>query len=171
MDTLSHGLWGSIVFGRRNKRDFWWSFFFGVSPDIFSFGVFTFANLFLFEERTFGRPELADIPTYVHTLYNITHSFVVWAIVFALVWAIMRKPFLPMFAWPLHIILDIFTHSTDFFPTPFLWPVTEYRFDGVSWGAPAIFFTNLFLLALSYAIWAIRWYIRKKRLANTRFGA
>ena len=41
MDIISHGLWGGIAFGRKRRSLFWWSFGFGVMPDLFSFGIFT----------------------------------------------------------------------------------------------------------------------------------
>ncbi|PJE74572.1 MAG: hypothetical protein COV01_00895 [Candidatus Taylorbacteria bacterium CG10_big_fil_rev_8_21_14_0_10_41_48] len=168
MDIISHGLWGSIAFGRRNRRDFWLSFFFGISPDFFSFGIFSLANLFNFEEHGFGRPTLSSIPNYVHYLYDVTHSLVIFFVIFVLVWAIVRRPIWPMLAWPLHILLDIFTHSTEFFPTPFLWPLVAYRFDGVSWGTPSIFFTNIALLIFAYGMWLLQKRIRRQKVLRAQ---
>ena len=168
MDIISHGLWGSIAFGRKNKRDFWLGFIFGISPDLFSFSIFSFVNLFRIGERSFGIMDPSSIPIYVHDLYNMTHSLIVFSVVFALVWMIIKRPLWPMLAWPLHILLDIFTHSTEFFPTPFLWPLVSYRFDGVSWGTPAIFFTNLALLVFAYSMWLIQRYLRKKKLIKIK---
>lgn len=162
MDILSHGLWGGLAFGRKNKRDFWLSFLFGISPDLFSFGIFTLANIF--SHGVSGRPELSDIPAYVSSLYNLTHSFVVFAIVFAIVWMVLKKPLWTMLAWPLHIAVDIFTHSTDFFPTPFLWPLVSYRFDGVSWSIPSIFFTNWALIVAAFVMWYMQKELRKKKV-------
>jgi hypothetical protein len=36
MDVISHGLWGGVAFGRKNKKYFWWSFGFGIMPDLLS---------------------------------------------------------------------------------------------------------------------------------------
>lgn len=58
-----------------------------------------------------------------------------------------------MLAWPLHILIDIPTHTAEFFPTPFLWPVSNFHVDGISWGNPFIFYPDLILLVLSYLIW------------------
>ena len=165
MDTLSHGLWGGVAFGRRSRRDFWLSFAFGVAPDLLSFGVFTVDRLL---RSGFSRPELGDVPVYVAPLYDVTHSFVTFAVAFAIVWAIRRKPLWAMLAWPLHIVLDIFTHSSDFFPTPFLWPLVDYRFDGVSWGTPAVFFTNWALLVAALALWRIQRRIRARNAERLR---
>lgn len=113
----------------------------------------------MFSFGGFGRPEEVNIPSFVHDLYNITHSFVIFALVFAIVWLILKHPFWEMSAWAFHIFLDVFTHSTDFFPTPYAWPFDYMVVDGISWGTPSIFFTNIFFLALIYAVY---WH-RKKR--------
>ena len=157
MDILSHGLWGGVIWGRKNKRSFWLSFFFGITPDFFSFGIFFIVRMFSF--GGFGRPEEVNIPSFVHHLYNITHSFVIFALVFAIVWLILKRPVWEMSAWAFHIFLDIFTHSTDFFPTPYAWPFHHQFINSISWGTPSIFFTNIFFLTLIYAVY---WY-RKKR--------
>ena len=162
MDIVSHGLWGSVAFGRKNRRLFWLAFFFGIMPDLFSFGIFFIERILTgnisFEHS--GPPDPALIPAYVDTLYNFTHSLVIFALVFGIVWFFCKQPFIPLLAWCFHIVLDIFTHSSAFFPTPFLWPISEYRFDGVSWGHPSIFIPNLILLALAY-IW---FFIRKRKV-------
>ena len=45
------------------------------------------------------------IPTYVYHAYNVTHSLVIFAAAFALVWMIRRKCPWVMGAWGLHILL------------------------------------------------------------------
>jgi hypothetical protein len=67
-------------------------------------------------------------------LYQISHSLFVFSAAFGLVWLIRRRPVLEMLGWPLHILIDIPSHTLRFFPTPFLWPVSSYHFDGISWG-------------------------------------
>ncbi len=39
MDIVSHGLWGSIAFGRKSRSSFWLAFVIGMAPDLFSFGI------------------------------------------------------------------------------------------------------------------------------------
>ncbi|MCX6780078.1 MAG: hypothetical protein NT034_02775 [Candidatus Magasanikbacteria bacterium] len=123
-------------------------------PDLFSFGILTVATTLGLSPRPDwgGHPSNASVPTYVHSLYNITHSLVIFAAIFAVVWMVRRKPFLPMLAWGLHILFDIPTHSTDFFPTPFLWPFSSFKVNGVPWSHPIIFFPEIILLAIFY-IW------------------
>lgn len=153
MDVISHGLWGGILVGRKNKKEFLTAFAFGVGPDVLSFGIFTamtVLGLASGPDWSGGPPDPRLIPQYVHMLYNITHSLLVFLFVFVLVWAFRKRPFLPMLAWAFHILLDIPTHSTDFFATPFLWPISEYRINGIPWGHPYIFFPNLILLVGFY---------------------
>ena len=159
MDIVSHGLWGGIAFGRKNLRSFSLACFFGVLPDLFSFGLLHVAVLLGLAERPRFSPEPPDpslIPAYVHQLYNITHSLVVFLTMFALLWVVFRKPIWEALGWGLHILLDIFTHSYRFFPTPFLWPISDFKIDGWPWGMPAVFIPNVILLVLFYAWFFLR---------------
>ncbi len=157
MDTLSHGLYAGIAFGRRSKRDYLTAFLFGIGPDILSFGPF-FLGAILGLEDWPGRgaePPSSDlIPGFVYLLYDFTHSFLIYALFFALLWWLGRKSFaLLTLGWPLHILVDIPTHSAIFFPTPFLWPISNFYIDGHPWGSPEIFLPNVVLLVGLYAYW------------------
>lgn len=153
MDTLSHGLWGGIAFGRKRRLDFWIAFLFGVLPDILSFGVFISGSwLGIFDHPDFSsgkHPDPSEIPAFVHISYDITHSLVIFLLVLAAVLLIRKKIYWPMFAWPLHILYDIPTHSSEFFPTPFLWPVSDFHVNGIAWSNPVIFIPNVVLLTIS----------------------
>jgi len=165
MDILSHGLYGGITLGRKSKRSFWTAFFYGIFPDAFAFGL-PISHL-LFSMITGGEADFIrgpedgyrNIPTYVFSLYDISHSLVIFTAMFLLVSAIRRRPPWEMLAWGLHIVMDIFTHSDRFFPTPFLWPLSDFYVNGISWGSPAIFIPNVTLLAIAYGYW---WYTRRK---------
>jgi hypothetical protein len=164
MDIISHGLYGGIAFGRKTKISYWKAFFFGVMPDLFSFGIlFALSILSLSSGPDFhsGPPDPASIPSYVHHLYNITHSLVTVVVVFCLMWFIQGKPVIELLAWPLHILVDIPTHSSTFFPTPFLWPLSDFHVDGISWGNPYIFIPNVVFLAILY-LW---FYFSKRKSA------
>lgn len=160
MDFLSHGLWGGIALGRASRRSFWLAFVFGMAPDLCSFGL-VFADGLLTHGLDFFNglghpPDAAQIPAYVNQLYDATHSLPVFALVFALVWWLRKRPLMELGAWGLHIVVDVFTHSAKFFPTPFLWPLSDAHVDGVPWSEPAIFFTNVGLLVGVYAWFFIR---------------
>jgi len=154
MDIFSHGLWGGISFGRKNKKDFWLAFFIGMMPDLLSFGILTLAIIFGWSVRPDwgGHPMDATIPSYVHFLYNITHSLVVFILIFLAVYIFKKGPFWPMLAWGLHILMDIPTHTTEFFATPFLWPLSSVRVNGISWGHPIIMVPDIILLCILY-VW------------------
>ena len=165
MDILSHGLYGSVTFGRKNRLSFWLSFFFGIAPDLFSFGFYTagtWIGLFDHPDWSSGNhPDPSQIPLFVHTFYNYTHSLVIFALIFGLVWLVRRKPLWVMAGWGLHILVDIPTHSAEFFPTPFLWPISSFSVDGHPWSSPEIFIPNILLLCVLYAWFYI---IKPRRL-------
>lgn len=166
MDIISHGLWGGIAFGRANKVNFFLSVLFGLLPDLFSFGIFTVLIWLGIESRIdwlVDIPPMSAIPNYVHWLYNITHSLIVASVVILLILILNKKKYIwPLFAWPLHIFFDIFSHSVDFFPTPWLWPIKNYYFDGIAWNTPWVFFSNWGLLSIIYIVFGISILNKKK---------
>jgi hypothetical protein len=164
MDIVSHGLYGGAAFGRKNKKDFWTTFFIGMSPDLLSFGIFWVSSFLGFSNApTFhsGHPDPSMFPQYLQAFYNATHSLVMFLCVFLIIWVIRKKPYWLLAAWGLHIIVDIPTHSYQFFPTPFLWPISNFKVNSLSWGDPRIFISNLLILAVVYSIWF--WYWKKKK--------
>lgn len=167
MDIFSHGLYSGGLFGRKSKYSYWLAFFFGIAPDLFSFGIFTatvWLGLVSGPDWSAGLPDPTTIPTYVHRLYDVTHSLVVFIAVFGVVWFFRRKPLWELLGWGLHIVVDIGTHSLRFFPTPFLWPISDYSFDGWPWSSPEIFIPNVIILIAIYGSW---WYSTKKKRTST----
>jgi hypothetical protein len=147
-------LWGGIAFGRRSRPSFWLAFVFGIAPDLLSFGILYAAVAVGTAERpdfSHGTPPESSIPQYVHALYDVTHSFLVFLLVFLLVWRILGRPLWELAAWGLHVLVDVPTHSSAFFATPVLWPVAGWKFDGWQWMTPGILIPNYVLLALCYA--------------------
>ena len=141
MDTLSHALWGKGLFGYRKYR--WYSFLFGALPDLFSFGIYFIYSIFFASTPIMGRPTRSEIPEWVYSLYDISHSLVIASIFIFIAYKINKEFAFPMLAWPAHIILDFFTHSIEFFPTPILWPISDFKFDGIPWSNPIVFFANV----------------------------
>tara|TARA_B100000686_G_C16365288_1_gene749776 strand:- start:229 stop:693 length:465 start_codon:yes stop_codon:yes gene_type:complete len=141
MDTLSHALWGKGLFGYRKYR--WLSFLFGALPDLFSFGIyFLFVIITKPLNLQFSKPELDEIPIWVFSLYDFSHSLIVAIIFILIIFKINKDLCFAMLAWPFHIILDFFTHSIQYFPTPIFWPISNYRFDGIPWSNPYIIAIN-----------------------------
>lgn len=159
MDIISHGLWGGVILGREKRKIFLWSFVFSILPDLLSEGTmfsliyFGASNMPSFEQ---GHPNITEFPLYAQNFYNVTHSLVIFAIVFVLIWLIRKKPFLPLIAWGIHILIDIPTHSLNLFPTPFLWPVSNFKFNGIAWDNLIILIPNVVLLLIFYGIWLYR---------------
>jgi hypothetical protein len=171
MDIISHALWGSITFGRKNKKSFWLAFILGMAPDLLSFGVLMVVTLIgngVKLDFSHGPPDPNLVPGYIHTLYDITHSFITFGVIFLILWAIFKRPIWEFTAWGLHILMDIGTHATSFFPTPFLWPFVKYRVNGIPWSHPIILIPDVIILIILY-VWyfLMRPRIRKNKV-NTR---
>ena len=167
MDILAHTLWttavarkGNIEGGKKKKSfkvNLIWTAFFGIFPDLFAFTlpfVFSFYKV-ITGQQVFGsfstRHQVADGFNLSHTLYQYSHSLVLWILVFLIVWFIFKRPRLELLGWALHILIDIPSHSILFFPTPFLFPISTYVFPyGVAW-------SNLYFMILNYTVLAILW--------------
>ncbi len=161
MDILSHGGWSAIVYASRPRRSVWLAVFFGIAPDLISFSPHFITEGIAYHLRRFGPPDIASIPTYIFTLYNLTHSLIVWIAVSLIICLILRRVVWELGAWGLHIAIDIFSHDITFFPTPFLWPLNGFTFDGISWGKPWFLLTNYALLLITGALVILR---RRKKL-------
>ena len=150
MDTLSHALWGKGLFGYRKYGSY--AILFGTLPDLLSFGLYFLYNIiFNFTSLTMGKPAIEEIPNWVFILYDFSHSLIIALLFISVVFIYNKKILFPMLAWPFHIFLDIFTHSTDYFPTPFLWPLSNFRFNGIPWSEPYIWFGNFLCIAFLFA--------------------
>jgi hypothetical protein len=159
MDILAHGLWGGAVFGW--KRKYLLAFLFGMLPDLLAFGPFFIYRL-LSGALKLGKPEIALIPPAVFTAYNFSHSLLTAAAILPLVrFVISKELYLSACAYPLHILLDIPTHDKTFFPTPFLFPISNLRIDGISWGNKYFMLGNYAALLTVYFMY-FRYKTKKK---------
>ncbi|MDD5645149.1 MAG: hypothetical protein PHO00_06865 [bacterium] len=159
MDIFSHGLWGYALFGRRGLG--WLACFFGVFPDLVSFGILTVINI-TNGSFQFGKPDPAVIPTWTFISYDWSHSLVIALITVFIVWKFNKLIAFTMLAWIFHILLDIPTHSKEFFPTKFLWPLSDIAFNGISWGTPWIWLSNAGGLSVVYGIMVYKHYKKGK---------
>ena len=151
MDTFSHALWGKGLFGYRKYR--WFSLLFGAIPDLLSFGLYFLYNLITNPfNMELGKPDISEIPIWVFKLYDFSHSIIIAFIFIIIVFKINKDFCFPMLAWPFHIILDFFTHSIQYFPTPIFWPISDYRFDGVPWSNPCIMIINFIGIFLIFIL-------------------
>lgn len=172
MDILAHTLWAgagakaaNAVAKKDNKKfhiSVGWAAFFGVFPDLFAFTI-PFASRFYYilfggvgAGSLFGRPVAVEGQfqggfSLAQNLYQYSHSLVIWALVFAIVWAIFKRPRYELLGWALHILIDIPSHVIDFFPTPFLFPLSDYRFPyGIQW-------SNQWYMIINYSLLLLIW--------------
>jgi len=104
------------------------------------------------------------------TLYLFSHSLAVFIAVFGVTWLVRRRLALAMLAWPLHILMDIPSHRAGMYGTPFLWPFSSYRFDGVSWGRPRFMLLNYTLIASAYLLLFAWWLFSSRRSRSQKSG-
>ncbi|MGA8514749.1 MAG: hypothetical protein WB821_08250 [Burkholderiaceae bacterium] len=82
-----------------------------------------------------------------HHLHCTLHSAIVAGMVTLLLWVVLRVLWIPLLGWWSHIVIDIFTHSADFYPAPVLYPITQRGFDGLAWNTPWFLALNYLALA------------------------
>jgi hypothetical protein len=169
MDILAHGLWGGLAFCPQGRRKYLTAVALGMAPDFFSFGLFHVTHPEWMVNRLAGEisgpPPLSLLPAYVFHAYNITHSIIVWTMVVIVLWSLAKNPPWLLAVWGLHIICDIPTHATSYFPTPFLWPFSTPFVDGISWATPEFLIANYTALITAYA--AMAFYVRRRRTATS----
>jgi membrane-bound metal-dependent hydrolase YbcI (DUF457 family) len=173
MDVLAHTLWTNAVFHlkyKNQRRLRYLAAFFGVAPDLVGFApIFIYIFYHAIAVGHFTNP-MTDAflsnhwtARFASEAYNYTHSLVIFVATFGLVLIIgniVKKIqsqenyrfwfFWPMLGWALHILIDIPSHK-GFYETPFLFPLSNARFDhGVPWAHPVYMAINYSLLILVY---------------------
>lgn len=144
MDYLAHPLWTRAVYNKAEHP--WWGAFWGVFPDTISWVPFFFYRLFT---GGGGMPSVV-LPAWMDFLYGISHSVIVFGVVIGVIYILKKRIPMYMWGWLLHISIDVPTHAAERWPTPFLWPISEVKFPGVSWGTEWFMIANYLLLALVY---------------------
>jgi len=89
-----------------------------------------------------------------HHLHCIGHSAVVAGVVTLLLWKLRGALWLPLLGWWSHIVIDVFTHSADFYASPVLYPFTERGFDGIAWNTPWFLVLNYTAL-VGVGVWLL----------------
>jgi hypothetical protein len=165
MDFFAHGLWAGAAGAAANRKlkrklSLIQAVIWGVFPDAFAFLPVVAVALWF---RRPGEPitpgilfrgrllDLLPRSLRPEVLYQFSHSLVVFLPVFFLLWLLFRRPLLAMLAWPLHILMDIPTHGGGTYRTPFLWPLSSYRFSGIWWSRRWFMILNYSLIAAAYA--------------------
>ena len=175
MDIISHALWSGALFEsiniklKKRKFSFWKAAFFGMFPDIISFVIPFIIFLIIIIPQTglnfLSINNAIESPPYssiIEILYNISHSLIIFSIVFLLIWLIFRKPIWILFGWLLHILIDIPTHLLSHFATPLLWPLSNFKINGIIyWREPLFMIVDIILLIIVY--WIIFSIERRKK--------
>ena len=180
MDTLAHALWAGagLALARRRwpitGRTVALTVALAALPDVFHllpiigawlFGGGSLAALWAYAIAVPGQePALPPLVIlWSHKLHCVAHSAIVAGAVTLLLWAVRRALWVPLLGWWSHIVIDVFTHSVDYYPSPVLYPITERGFDGLAWNTP-------WFLALNYAaLFATGlWLLRHRRIEHER---
>ncbi|OGZ45432.1 MAG: hypothetical protein A3C84_00210 [Candidatus Ryanbacteria bacterium RIFCSPHIGHO2_02_FULL_48_12] len=175
MDIFSHGLWAVAAAKAAKQKtarpvSLWFAAFWGMFPDLFAFSFFFFWMFWNIAANGWAvndfprpdaiepiRPEVAQMSFLSHRLYDFSHSVIVFLVIFFVIWLIRHRPSWEMIGWPLHILIDIPTHSYQFYPTPVFWPLWEWKFPhGHSW-------VNWKFLVINYALILIVFYWLRRR--------
>ncbi|MEO6032858.1 MAG: hypothetical protein ABIP61_13305 [Burkholderiaceae bacterium] len=167
MDVFAHALWAGagVVLARRcwpiGNRTAALTVALAVAPDLphllpvvgwSLFGGGTLATVRSFAIAVPGQQ--AVVPQAVLSLsehlHCIPHSAVIAAAVTLLLWWWRRALWIPLLGWWSHIVIDVFTHSADYYAVPVLYPFTMRGFDGLAWNTP-------WFMALNYVALAAAW--------------
>ena len=182
MDIIAHGLWAGAIGGtlgrkvRISKSTLWWMIALGVAPDIapmLPVIAYAFANprslQFIFAYVTATPGLEPDLPAWVwqltHHLHCAMHSVVVLGLLTAVMWLFMRRFPVVLMGWWSHVLIDIPTHSADYYAVPLFYPIGDYAFDGVAWHEPWLMAANYAALIAVYA-WLFRQYHAKVQVAS-----
>jgi hypothetical protein len=83
-----------------------------------------------------------------HNLHCTVHSALVAGLVTLLAWRFKPVFLIPLLGWWSHIVIDVFTHSVDYYPSPVLYPITQWGFDGLAWITPWFMVVNYLALGI-----------------------
>jgi hypothetical protein len=177
MDILAHGLWAGAavvaVSRQRPPASLWgWTVALAVVPDLvhmlpvsgWALATQTSTEWWQYATASPGQepPMPHAILFWAHHLHCVFHSAIVASLVSAIVWWRRGALWLPLLGWWSHIVIDVFTHSADFFPSPVWYPLTYWGFDGVAWNRPGFVWVNYLALA---GVWGwLVWRARKRQL-------
>lgn len=164
MDIVAHGLWAGLGLrwlARRQPvaRAAVAAVALAVSPDlahmlpVLAWTLFAGGAFAALIDYGFAIPgQEPSLPSWValwaHHLHCAMHSVLIAGGITLLLWRWRRGVWLAMAGWWLHIVIDVFTHSAEFYPVPVLYPLTQRGFDGLAWNTPWFIVANYSALVL-----------------------
>lgn len=173
MDILAHALYGATVFSRVGLAGFrrrpaaaplsftrdwtvWAAAGFALAPDLSSIGL-TFARMLLRGDAI----SFHNLPPSLFVLYHCTHSLAIAGLVLFVLWVFARPVVVPALAWPLHILMDSFSHGDGPWQTLMFYPLSGWHYHGFNWwqtpGLMLLYWSLLPVLWLGLALWHHRW--------------
>lgn len=166
MEIVAHALWASAAVITAKKRtkmriSLGWTIWWGTFPDVLAFGPSIVFGLWLLLTGSAGSVPAGDpVLPHVHIgppLYPAAHSLLAFLTMSSLATVLTRRVVFSMLGWLLHIVIDIPTHSLSYYATRFLWPISDYRVDGIAWWTPWLWTaTYAALVAVFFLLWKTR---------------
>jgi hypothetical protein len=150
MDIIAHIIWTYLIFHKLKLDYIFLAVFFGILPDLMSFGLYLpyliFKGKFRLNKLKRIEKEHKKTPKWVEHLYNFSHSLFIPFSFFILISLLMGKISWFVLPWIIHILIDIPLHTKHYYPTPFLWPFSKYKFYGIKWHNMKFMIVNYTLL-------------------------
>lgn len=142
--VISHAIIGYLLFQEKGL-------FYSILPDLIGFGPYFLKLGINYKRLNFHKKLINIVPMSKMKkndwfLYNLSHSLILWCVIY---YIIKDKA---IYAAIFSIIMDIFLHSNKEWKGPaFLYPLTEYRFDGIHWlSKPGMTITITVILLLLF---------------------
>jgi len=177
MEIVAHSLWAAaaaIVAKRSTSTSIrtgwtvWWAAF----PDVLAFGPPVAAGLWLRLAGANSGSADGHVLPHVHVglpLYPAGHSLIVFLLVLGIATILTRRIVFELLGWLLHILIDIPTHNFSYYATRFLWPVSDFRIDGIAWWTPWFWAATYGALGVVYfLLWKRGWRPSIKRSRTAR---
>jgi hypothetical protein len=146
MDGFSHAAWGYLLW--YDSPYTWLAMLACVLPDLISVvppaAAALVKNKFSWDAAFHAKnlPRWARV--YKQITFPVMHSLVVSCVVWGAT-AIVWSPQWWLLGWPLHVLIDIFTHPREK-ATPYLWPLKTKEVHGVRWWSKSFLAANTIAL-------------------------
>lgn len=158
MDVLAHSLWSLVLLPGPPSLE---KVVMGVMPDA---AVFLPNMVYRVVKRSpmpkfQSREQMMEWydqkeNRWIKNLYRWTHSLIVWiALLTPILFFYYRRTgeiLWFLLAAPLHILMDIPTHTKDSFPVQFLTPLSRLQINGVHWSNRWVLIGNYSMIALTF---------------------
>jgi hypothetical protein len=172
MDTLCHAVYGATICSRRGlagglrgaeshptwHRDphVWLGAAFGLLPDLASLGLPYLLAIGHGNGSFFHGVSASTLET-----YHWMHSLLTAGAVLALIAWLRPRWLLPALAWPLHILMDAFTHAQGGrFATRLFHPLSDVGLPGVNWWEHPRVWAGIWLVLP--VVWLGLWLARRQ---------